>query len=216
MLLPIKGMVSAERKRPWYLVLALLGALAIGTAGAFEGWSTFLSYHDTIDPTLIGAGIPDEADRLAVIARFEGYLQVLDTAKSRAWPLGVAALVLGTAVFVFGMRALGGSGTARAVLVQLVVVQAGTNAASYWLLRDVFDAELRLRAAQDAAVSHDTATVPERDQAEVLRATAKVRRAYYPIALALDTLSSALIVVALTRRRSRAFFDPPSEALRER
>ena len=33
-------MVSAERKRPWYLVLALLGALALGTAGAFQGWGT--------------------------------------------------------------------------------------------------------------------------------------------------------------------------------
>jgi hypothetical protein len=210
----MKGMVSAERKRPWYLVLALLGALAVGTAGAFEGWSTFVSYHAAIDPTMVGAGIADEADRVAIVARFEGYLQVLDTAKARAWPLGVAALVLGTAIFVFAMRALAGSAAARAVLVQLVVVQAGANAASYWLLRDVFDAELRLREAEDAAASHDT--VPERDQAEVLRATAKVRRAYYPIALALDTLSSALIVVALTRRRTRAFFDPTSEALRER
>jgi hypothetical protein len=207
-------MVSAERKRPWYLVLALLGALALGTAGAFEGWSTFVNYHDAIDPTLMGSGIADEADRLAVVARFEAYLQALDVAKPRAWPLGVAALVLGTAVFVFGMRALGGSGTARAVLVQLVIAQAGANAASYWLLRDVFEAELRFREATDAAVSRET--VPERDQAEVLRATAKLRRAYYPIALALDTLSSVLIVVALSTRRSRAFFDSTSEALRER
>jgi hypothetical protein len=199
--------VPAQRKRPWYLVLALLGALALGTAGAFQGWGTFVSYHDPIDPTVIGSGIPDEADRLAVIARFEAYLQVLDMAKSRAWPLGVAALVLGTAMFVFAMRALGGSGTARAVVVQLVVAQAGANAASYWLLRDVFEAELRLREAEAAAATHET--VPERDQAEVLRAA-------YPIALALNTLGSALIVVALTRRRARAFFDPTSEALRER
>jgi hypothetical protein len=207
-------MVPGERKRPWYLVLALLGALALGTAGAFEGWSRFVSYHDPIDPTVIGAGIADEADRLAVIARFEAYLQVLDMAKSRAWPLGVAALVLGTAIFVFAMRALGGRAGARAVLVQLIVAQAGTNAASYWLLRDVFEAELRLREATDAAASRES--VPERDQAEVLRAAAKMRRAGYPIALALDTLGSALIVVALTRRRTRAFFDPASEALRER
>jgi hypothetical protein len=202
-------MVPGERKRPWYLVLALLGALALGTAGAFEGWSRFVSYHDPIDPTVIGAGIADEADRLAVIARFEAYLQVLDMAKSRAWPLGVAALVLGTAIFVFAMRALGGRAGARAVLVQLIVAQAGTNAASYWLLRDVFEAELRLREATDAAASRES--VPERD-----RAAAKMRRAGYPIALALDTLGSALIVVALTRRRTRAFFDPASEALRER
>jgi hypothetical protein len=207
-------MVSAERKRPWYLVLALLGALALGTAGAFEGWSRFVSYHDAIDPTIIGAGIADEADRLAVIARFEAYLQVLDMAKSRAWPLGVATLVLGTAIFVFAMRALSGSTGARAVLVQLIVAQAGTNAASYWLLRDVFEAELRLREATDAAASRES--VPERDQAEVLRAAAKMRRAGYPIALALDTLGSALIVVALTRRRTRAFFDPTGDALRER
>jgi hypothetical protein len=204
----------AERKRPWYLVLALLGALALGTAGAFQGWGTFVSYHDPIDPTMIGAGIADEADRLAVIARFEAYLQVLDIAKSRAWPLGVATLVLGTAMFIFAMRALAGSGTARAVLVQLVVAQAGANAASYSLLRDVFDSELRLREAEDAAASRDT--VPERDQAEVLRAAGKMRRAGYPIALALDTLGSALIVVALTRRRARAFFDAKSDALRER
>ncbi len=210
-------MVSAERKRPWYLVLALLGALALGTAGAFQGWGTFVSYHDSIDPTIIGGGIADEADRLAVIARFGSYLQVLDMAKPRAWPLGVATLVLGTAIFVFAMRALGGSGTARAVLVQLIVAQAGVNAASYWLLRDVFEAELRLRGAQDAAASHEShENVPERDQAEILRAAAKMRRAGYPIALALDTLGSALIVVALTRRRARAFFDPAGEALRER
>ena len=210
----MKGMVSPERKRPWYLVLALLGALILGTAGAYEGWSRFVAYHDSFDPTIVGAGIADEADRLAVVARFEAYLQVLDMAKSRAWPLGVAALVLGTAVFVFAMRALGGSGTARAVLVQLIVAQAGTNAAGYWLLRDVFEADLRLRDAEDAALSRDS--VPEADQADVLRATATVRRASYSIALALDTLTSALIVVALTRRRSRAFFDLASEALRER
>jgi hypothetical protein len=207
-------MVSPERKRPWYLVLALLGALALGTAGAFQGWGTFVSYHEPIDPTVVGSGIADEADRLAVIARFEAYLQVLDVAKSRAWPLGVATLVLGTAIFVFAMRALGGNRAARAVLVQLIVAQAGTNAASYWLLRDVFEAELRLREAEDAATSRDN--VPERDQAEVLRAASKMRRAGYPIALALDTLGSALIVVALTRQRTRAFFDPASEAMRER
>jgi hypothetical protein len=207
-------MVPVERKRPWYLVLALLGALALGTAGAFQGWGTFVTYRDPIDPTVVGGGISDEADRLAVVARFEAYLQVLDVAKPRAWPLGVATLVLGTAIFVFAMRALGGSRGARAALVQLIVAQAGVNAASYLLLRDVFEADLRMREAEDAAASHEN--IPERDQAEVLRAAAKMRRAGYPIALGLDTLSSALIVVALTRRRSLAFFDPSSEALRER
>ncbi len=203
-----------ELKRPWYLVLALLGALALGTAGAFQGWGTFVSYHDPIDPSMAGVGIPDEADRLAVVARLQAYVQTLDAAKPRVWPLGVATLLLGAAIFVFAMRALGGSRGARAALVQLIVAQAGANAASYWLMRDVFEADLRVREATDAAESHER--VPERDRAEVLRAASKVRRAGYPVAFALDTLSSALIVVALTRRRSRAFFDAAGEAVRGR
>ncbi len=207
-------MPPPERKRPWYLVLSLLGALALGTAGAFQGWGTFVSYRDPVDTSTAGSGIPDEADRLAVVARFQAYLQTLDAAKPRAWPLGVATLLLGGAIFVFAMRALGGSNTARAALVQLVVVQAGANAASYWLMRDVFEADLKVREAEDAAESHER--VPERDRAEVLRAASKMRRAGYPIAFALDTLSSALIIVALTRRRSREFFDAAGQAVRER
>ncbi len=99
---------------------------------------------------------------------------------------------------------------------QLIVAQAGTNAASYWLLRDVFEAELRMRDAEDAAASHDS--VPERERADVLRtASPMARRASYPLALALDTLSSAL-----DRRRAHAPSLPrrsstsTSEALRER
>jgi hypothetical protein len=207
-------MVPAERKRPWYLVLALLGAMAIGTAGLFQGWVIFVSYHEPIDPSIFGTGIPNEADRLAVIARFESYLQVFEAAKPRAWPVGVGALVLGGAIFVFAMRAMGGSNGARAMLVQLVMAQAGLNAAGYWLLRDVFEADLKVKEAQDAAESLDR--VPERDRAELLRAVGRLRRASYPVELALDTLTSALIVVALTRKRARAFFDATGEALRER
>ena len=206
--------VPQPRKRPWYLLVALLGALALGTAGAFQGWTTYVAYHDTIETSGVGRDIADEGERAAVVARVQAYVQTLDAAKSRAWPLGVATLLLGSAMFVFAMRALGGNGSARMVLVQLVVAQAGVNAASYWLLRDVFEADLRVHEATDAAESHDR--VPERDRAEVLRAAEKMRRAGYPIAIALDTLTSALIVFGLTRRRSREFFDAAAKALQER
>jgi hypothetical protein len=206
------SMVALERKRPWYLVLALLGALALGTAGAFQGWGTYVSYREPVDPSRAGAAIADEADRLAVVARVEAYVQTLDAAKPRAWPLGVATMLLGSAIFVFAVRALGGSGRARALLVQLVVVQAAANAASYWLMRDVFEADLRVREAEDAAESREH--VPERDRAAVLRAAGKARRAAYPIAFAVDTLTSALIIVALTRRKSRDFFDAAGKAVR--
>ena len=60
-----------------------------------------------------------------------------------------------------------GAGRRGPSLVQLVVAQAGANAASYWLLRDVFEAELRLREARQTRPRR-TSSVPERDQAEVL------------------------------------------------
>jgi hypothetical protein len=207
-------MAATERKRPFYLVVALLGALAFGTTGALGGWSAFLRYHGSFDPSLAGQGIANEADRVAVVARSRTYLQTLDAAKSRGWPLGVAAILLGSAMFVFAMRGIGGSGGARAVLVQLVVVQAGANAASYWLMRDVFEADLRVREAEEAADIREH--IPEWSHPEDrARAAASILRAAYPYYFALQTLGSALIVVALTRRRVREFFDATGEAVGE-
>jgi hypothetical protein len=195
-------MAANERKRPWYLVLSLLAALAFGANGARNGWATVMLYHEPIDPAIAGRGIADEADRAAVVARVEAYVRALDAAKSRGWPLGVAKLLLGGATLFFAMRAMGGSRGARAALVQLVLAQAAAGAASHWLLRDVDEAELRCIEAQQAA-HHER--VPE----EMLRAAASV-------ALALHLLGSALIVVALTRRRSRDFFEPAATAVGER
>ncbi|HEY8041847.1 MAG TPA: hypothetical protein VIF15_18715 [Polyangiaceae bacterium] len=207
--------MAAERKRPWYLVLALLGALALGTTGACGGWNTVSLYREPIDAAAAAAGIADEADRAAVQARVEAYVHTLDAAKSRGWPLGVATLLLGGAIVFFSMRALGGSSGARAALVQLVVAQAGLNGAAYWLMRDVFEADLRVFEARQAADIHER--VPDRPRAdEMSRTTASMLRAANPIALALRTLGSALVVVALTRRRSREFFDAAAAAIEER
>jgi hypothetical protein len=207
--------MAAERKRPLYLVLALLGALALGTMGACSGWSTVALYREPIDPSLAGQGIADEADRAAVVARVAAYLQTLDAAKARGWPLGVAALLLGSAIVIFAMRALGNSGGARAALVQLVVVQAGAHAASYWLLRDVSEAELRYQEARQAAENHERAIDRPRGDAMARIGAEKVWAAR-PFLFALHALGSALVVVGLTRRRSRDFFDAAGEAVEER
>jgi hypothetical protein len=207
-------MAAAPRKRPLYLVFALLGALALGANGACSGWATVALYREPIDPSLAGQGIADEGDRAAVVARFEAYLRALDAARPRGWPLGIATLILGSAVLVLATRALGGSGGARAALVQLVVAQAGAHAAAYWLLPGVLDAELRVYEAKQAADNHER--FPERARADdITRATAGMIRAMNPLGLALRTLGSALVVVGLTRRRSRQFFDEAGKAVEE-
>jgi len=200
----------SQRKRPWYLVAGLVGALALGTAGAIQGWGTFVLYNEPIDISLVGRGIADAGDRGAVQSRFEQYLQALDVARPRKWPLGVASLLLGSAVFIFASRALGGRASARPILLQLLVAQAGVNAASYWILRDLAQADLRVREAIDAANARQ---VPEDRRAYYLRTAESMRHIYYPAAVTLDALTSAFIIIALTRKRSREFYESSGHPL---
>jgi hypothetical protein len=197
--------MPSDRKRPWVLVLALLGALALGVSGASLGWSRMVLYRQPIDPSLGGEGITDPAEREAVVARTRAWLDALDQAKARGFPLSVAALVLGSATFVFAMRTLGGSRTARAALVQVVVAQAALNAADYWLLRDVWALNARVALARQAAVAH------QRGEPMVVTENAPI----LPIMLGLETLGSALVVLGLTRPRSRRFLEARAEALGE-
>ena len=180
-------MAAKERKRPWYLVLALLGALTLGTLGASVGWSRVLLYRDAIDVSVEGIGIADEAQRKLVVQRAQECIAALDAAKSRGWPLAVASLLLGSAILVFGVRTLGGSSGARTALVQLVIAQATVNAADYYLMRGAWNAQQRLYEAKQAATTHV--------EVNSFAATA------------LSTLASALVVFGLTRPRSRRSLD---------
>jgi hypothetical protein len=205
-------MAATKRKRPWYLVLALVGAVTLGSTGACGGWSMVTLYREPIDPSVVGQRITDEADRAAVVARFQAYLQALDAAKSRGWPLAVASLLLGGAILIAAVRILGGRGAARKALIQLVIAQAGTSALSYWLMRDVFDADLRFVEANQSADIHERITDRPRAD-EMARKGSNVLRAATPIDFGLRTVGSALIVFALTRRRARELLDPAKEAV---
>jgi hypothetical protein len=208
-------MTAAPRKRPLYLVLALLGALACGAYGALQGWSAFLLYRGGIDPALVGQDLANADDRAAIAARATALEASLDAVKAWGWPLAIAAILLGSAMFVFAMRSLAGSSAARTMLVQIVIVQAGLNMAQHWLLRSVEEANLGLSEAVYTAYLREN--VPEWNHPETRAAAgAAMWRTAYPFSLAAQAFGSALIVVALTRRRAREFFDPSSEALGER
>ncbi|MBV9948477.1 MAG: hypothetical protein JOZ69_16620 [Myxococcales bacterium] len=208
-------MATSERKRPWYLVLALFASLLFGVVGARSGWVRVTWYRDPVDSSLAGQGIEDDADRAAVVTRLEDYFRTLDAAKDRAWPLGIATLLLGGATLLFSLRAMGGSGVARTAVVQLVLAQAAVGTASHYLLRDVEQAELPYLEAIEAAKLHET--TPDRSKAdEASRVWGEALRAAAPIALAFQLVGSALIVVALTRRRARDFFDGVAATVGER
>jgi hypothetical protein len=205
-------MPSTERKRPLYVVLALLAALVMGMSAANNGCEPVEMYREPIDPTRAGSDVADEADRAAVIARFEAYIAAIDRARPRGWPIAVGMLVLGYAVLVGAVRTLGGRRGARPLLVQLVIAQAVLSGVSYFALGDVLEAEVRWFEAKQAAVIH--AKYPDQRQHEsadeFLR---KTLHEWARVQLAIGTVCSGLIVLALTRRRARDFFDGSAEAL---
>ena len=206
--------MPAERKRPVYLVAALLAALVLGTTGANSAWTIIMRYREGIAPAEAGQFVSDEADRAAVVARADSYLRVLDAARPRGWPIAVGMLVLGTGVLASAVRTLGGSRGARSVLLQLVVAQAVLGGASYWLLQDVASAEVRWREAEQAAKVHETFPTQQPHEADdAVRLGATLIRLEPRVELAFGTLTSALVVIALTRRRARDFFDASARAL---
>jgi hypothetical protein len=179
-----------------------MGALAFGTIGTSIGWGGFLLYREPFDAGAASYGVTDQAEHAAVEARAEAWVQAADRAKRRGWPLSVATLLLGIGVFVFALRALGRRSGARSALVQLVIAQAGINVAHYWLMRDVIDPYSRFAAARQTALTHEP-VAPE------------VVSQSFPVLVGFSTFGSALIVLGLTRRRSRGFLDASGEPIEE-
>ena len=204
-----------ERKKPWYLVVALLGGLAFGVGGGCDGYRAITFYKNpSLDPASLVQGIANDIDRNLVAKAFEAWLAAMDMAKGRVFPIGVAALLVGAALIVFALRAMAARPGARGVLMQLVFVQAALGIASYVLQKDVRAAEQGFHAAVIEAQAHEG--VADRVEAEKVARLAVATNSWLPpVYLALRTLGSILIIIAMTRPRSREFFDAPSDPVSE-
>jgi hypothetical protein len=195
-------------KKPWYLVLALFFALVAGSSSACEGYNVVAFYHgDTVDPAespLVEEG-RTPGDRALLQERLSDKFAAMSKARGRLFPLGVAALLVGIAMVLVALRAMAGRTGAHKLLVQLVVVEAALRIGTYALESDVRAYDRALGAAMfDVKLRQ---SVPEDEAARLAPFGAATLRVFEPIHLVLGTLGSALVVFALTRRRSRAFFE---------
>jgi hypothetical protein len=206
---------SAARKKPWYVIAALMGALGLGAGGGCEGNRIVSLYRaEHLDPSAYVQEIASDVDREAVRSALEGYIDALGIARDRAFPLAIAALLLGAATVFFAMRGMGGSAGARRGLMQLVVVQAGLVAGTYYIERDVRAAAVRLRSAEIRAHARQELPDPLRAE-EAIRMSLVEVKLRDPVRLAMTTIGSLLIVFALTRRGARAFFDASPDTVPE-
>jgi hypothetical protein len=203
-------------KRPWYLVAALIGAWVFGAGSWGDGCNAAAFYKGaSVDVSAPAQALTDVQSREQVIALGSRYVEVMDAAKNRALPLGIASLLLGMAMVLLSVRSMMGQGGARRALVQVVAVHAALLVLAYFLTADVRVADLAFRKAIAVAQMReqrpDAGSVAQMES--VAGALAKV---IPPLQLAFRTLASALIVLALTRPRARAFFEPAAGSLSER
>jgi hypothetical protein len=209
---PAPDMPAAEPphpKRPWYLVAALLAALTFGVSGGCEGYRNVEVLRNTFtDPPAAGT----DADRADVESARERLHSVMDEDKNRVFPVSVAMMLLGMTTMLFALRAMAGRAGARQVLIQLVVAQAGLALASYPLLTSTRNAQLDLEDAHLIGDAHEQMPQDAPPEAErIMRIEVAVWRLRAPILLAIHSLGAAFIVIALTRQRSRQFFEAASD-----
>ena len=196
----------APVKRPRYLLFALIAALVFGAGCWMDGCGRLAFYRGEQDQAVeLNKSIKSDADRTRAEALYQHFTEVADAARGRAVPLAAATFVLGAALLALGSRAIAGKTNARGALVQIVIAQAAVVGLAYFLTADMRSAELDWEMERTLIQQRETVP-PDQYQYSVV-IVGGMRRYGVPGWLIVRTLASALIVFALTRPRSREFFE---------
>jgi len=192
-------------RRPWYLVLALLICSGLGACGSTSGWGTIEIFRGAPFDNR-ARDFTREDDSKAVAAAGDRMLAAMEEERPKAFPLAAGDLVLGIAMFVLAAAAMTGRGGARRALVQIMLAQTALVVATFVLT------PLSRHTQVDWAVAQEAAKLVESGQTQdqVDRAIPAIRVLYGAIAIAFLVVRSvvaALVVVALTRRRAREFYE---------
>jgi len=203
--------LSTPSKRPWYLAFALLAAMSLGMVGGCSGMLVMATLHADVgdvstqcEPEVAsadGTTNADDADRVRSLC--EAWLTSLSNARSRVFPIAIATLLLGYGAVFFAARARRGRASARPLLVQLIAAQAVLGIVAYVLQPDTRRAETEFVIAKTTARERARTA----DSSELREATRTGARLAAPAWLAFTELADLLMILALTRPRSRAFFD---------
>jgi len=208
----VRGEKAEKAKRPRYLVVALVTALIFGAGCWTEGCDRLTFYQAKQDnSSAMHAGIKGNADRERAEALYHRFTEVAYATRGRVIPMSAALFVIGAALLALASRGLAGKHNTRGVLMQVVVVQAALVVASHFLTRERREAELDWGVERTLIELRETA--PPDQYAAQVQVIHAVRRFGIPGWLAVRTLASALIVLALTRPRAREFFDAAEGAV---
>jgi hypothetical protein len=198
-------------KRPWYLVCALVLAWLFGAGAMTDGCENIGYFEaDRAELTRAAQDRLKDADPDAVAKVTERFFDAMDSAKSRVFPFAVASLLLGAAMWGLAFGAMAGRGGARAALVQVLAVSAVVRVVEYVATPDI-------RAAHTAAdiglAALSPADTPAMKEGRHLYIQHRAKKPTFGLVLHLGL--DALLLLALTRRRTREFYEARAAARAE-
>jgi hypothetical protein len=216
-----RGDERRERpKRPRYLAVALVAALVLGAGCWTEGcdrmrlYKTPAFYNGETDAgQVLNSSIKSDEDRRRAEALYQRFIEVAELARKRAFPLAAATWVLGAALLALASRGLAGRNNTRSALVQVILAQAALVGATYFVTPDLRNAELDWELERTLIHQRETLTPEQYQQAVPMMQSA--RNVGVPGWIVVRSVISLLIVFALTRPRSREFFEAAGKPVSE-
>ncbi|CAN5220643.1 hypothetical protein BH09MYX1_BH09MYX1_67100 [soil metagenome] len=193
-------------KRPWYLILALGICFVLGASAAFNGMVLIDVYRQPeTDVSAQYADMKNDAQRAKMQSATQALLDAVHAEESRLFPLSAAELVLGMALFILAALAMVGRNGARGALVQVVIVYTAVLVGEHFATPKVRAAEMELRLTEVEADLPDGGMDPQMVALQIATQR-KLIPLVQPIRLAVRGAMALLIVLALTRKRTRAFY----------
>ncbi len=196
-------------------MVALIGALVFGAGCWTEGCGRLAFYRgDPEHGIVMNEGIKDEAERAHADQLYRRFVEISDKERSRSIPLAAATFVLGAALLALAARGLAGRSNTRSALMQVTAAQAAIVVLTYFATPNVRNAELDWQF--ESSLMKQKQSLPP-DQYQEIVPTVRFMRRWGPGSwLVVRTLASALIVLALTRQRSREFFEAAARSVADR
>lgn len=206
---------GTRKLRPWFLVVALIVAWFVGAYGATSGCTTVAILREGVVPDRTSleqaiGGAPEPAQAIAV-AHEAARLRAMAVRGETAFPLGVARLLLSTALVVACAMAMAGRPGARTFAMQAVLAYAVYAGIDYALSRPMRADWIPEVAAAAAEIARGApAQAPFAD----VRFWTWFERMRFGV-LELGTMTLAFL--ALASARSKAFFAAAAaESVRQR
>ncbi len=198
-------------KRPWYLILALGVCFILGFTSARNALNfIFVLREPETDITTQFADIPSDVARQKLQGAAQGLLDAIHAEQARIYPISVAELVLGLALFGLAVLAMVGRNGARRALVQVMIVMS-LLAGAEWFATPKLRAAEREAAIVQIDVGSAESGMDARDVAIQVATWRRLMPIVMGVRLFLRVVVTVLVVLALTRRRTYLFYESMAE-----